>query len=866
MAYVFSLNTPRSHLIITTPTHKYALPYVELTLAAPQMPPGQEMMVFRVGGHTVVAVPFNNCNLVGATWQDKLQDLDNNYMFMGIGGTGTLTGIIAGGGISTDGAVPQPTITNTSQGFYMDGNSFLVSATHPDAGTNPRVFTTIQDAFTALEALAGTGHFSIYVSPGDYNEGPVLTANQYELSLIAMGTVTLTGDLTMDCQGSGSITVTSEGGTFYGISFFHSGHTTNQPLTRLEHVHMSNKIIDSSGAGGAYFYLEDCEIPHFHCFFLEEALNTSFCTLSDLVVDSRANRISDCTFGPQTVTINSWQNASSGLRNCQFQGGASVFNGPGQLQLDNASYYSFLEQGWTCATSFLWIDRLPPSGVTAGSYTHASLTVDATGVVTAASSGTSGVTSVGAFSNTGTANGASIAGTVITMRAGSPSTPGMGNVMTHVAGICAVGNNCFPQVNAGSVGTNITALGASAYGAASLVTNSANNNTSIGANTMSQISTASECTCLGYYAGNHITTGGNNTFVGSSAGAATNTGTSNTYVGVQAGSAATNQTQNTFLGYRAGYNSSSTQGTYVGGNAGASATGNNAVYLGYSCGQSATGNSNVAIGVSSYASAATGTLNVFVGSSAGNAALGATQDVGIGRAALAGITTGFDSVAIGNSALSNSTTGNNNIGIGSSCSLAAAGDSNCIVIGKSTVGNGSGTTTIGTAYIPSAVGTSFLKYDTATGAVTRDVSSRRYKTLLPGAPPVDKFVNRLFDLTPRAYTLNNDPSSAPRIGYIAEEVEEIVGPHGNPVFGSLLIYTMLDDLDAPPVKKEHMEWVDDEEGVAHPVVSMVEVPAKKRAVESINYAGFVVPLIELCKQQQARIEALEARLTAAGIP
>jgi hypothetical protein len=89
----------------------------------------------------------------------------------------------------------------------------------------------------------------------------------------------------MDCQGSGSITVTSEGGTFYGTSFFHSGNTTNQPLTRLEHVHMSNKIIDSSGAGGAYFYLEDCEIPHFHCFFLEEALNTSFCTLSDLVVD-----------------------------------------------------------------------------------------------------------------------------------------------------------------------------------------------------------------------------------------------------------------------------------------------------------------------------------------------------------------------------------------------------------------------------------------------------------------------------------------------------------------------------------------------------------------------------------------------------
>ena len=46
----------------------------------------------------------------------------------------------------------------------------------------------------------------------------------------------------------------------------------------------------------------------------------------------------------------------------------------------------------------------------------------------------------------------------------------------------------------------------------------------------------------------------------------------------------------------------------------------------------------------------------------------------------------------------------------------------------------------------------------------------------------------------------------------------------------------------------------------------VELPGQKTIVNGINYYGFVVPLIELCKQQQARIEALEARLTAAGIP
>lgn len=799
--YTFGLNTNRSHLIVTTPSHTYAIPYIDLAIQTPQMPSGQEQVIVSNNGQAVVAVPFASSNLVGATWQDKIDDLVQNYLYMGIGGTGTLTGIIAGGGISTDGAVPQPTITNTSQGFYMDGNSFLVSATHPDAGTNPRMFTTIQDAFTALEALAGTGHFSIYVSPGDYNEGPVLTANQYELSLIAMGTVTLTGDLTMDCQGSGSITVTSEGGTFYGTSFFHSGNTTNQPLTRLEHVHMSNKIIDSSGAGGAYFYLEDCEIPHFHCFFLEEALNTSFCTLSDLVVDSRANRISDCTFGPQTVTINSWQNASSGLRNCQFQGGASVFNGPGQLQLDNASYYSFLEQGWTCATSFLWIDRLPPSGVTAGSYTHASLTVDATGVVTAASSGTSGVTSVGAFSNTGTANGASIAGTVITMRAGSPSTPGMGNVMTHVAGICAVGNNCFPQVNAGSVGTNITALGASAYGAASLVTNSANNNTSIGANSMSQVTTANETTCVGYFSGNALSTGGFGTYIGSTSGRQITT---------------------------AGYNAA----------------------LGYQ---------TLFTGTSAANCTALGTFS-------GNTTTGADNTYAGYRAGIA-VTSGARNCAFGANANTNGTTGSDTICIGASTTLAAVGDSTELVIGNSTAGNGSNTTTIGASYVRAVAGGNALSQNAGTGEVTRAVSSLRYKDVIDQTPPVAQFTRYLFQLEPRGVTMKNDPEKTPRITYIAEEVEKIVGPKGNPVFAPLLIYADLPDPELPPttitetykVFNEETQELEDHE-------REVEVPGKRRMVDGINYAGFVVPLVELCKQQQAQIEALEARLTAAGIP
>lgn len=765
--YVFALNTQRSHLVITTPTNSYAVPYLDLTVHAPQMPAGKEQLIFALNGTPVVAVPVFKSNLVGATWQDKLNDLENNYLFMNVGNAGTLTGIIAGAGIATDGAVPQPTIDNTSEGFYMDDRCYYVSATHPSVGTNARIFPTVTDAFAALEALAGTGHFSIYMAPGDYNEGPTLTQNQYELSLIALGIATFTGYLTMDCQGTGSVTLASEGGTIYGPGFFLSGNTTNQPVVRLEHCNFSNKLIDSSTAGGGFFTFEDCVLPHCHVGFLTEATNTSFCTLSDLVVDSHADRITNCQFGPNTVTINAWQSGTSGLRNCEFHSGASNWNGPATLQLDNNSYYSFVALGWGNGSGFLHLDRLPDSGVAAGSYTHSSITVDQFGIITSASNGAVPATSVGAPSTTSTASAADLTAGVLTLHHGGGTNPGIGHIQNYQHNNnCAAGYAAYPGYGTATAGGSNSAYGYQAFGGISAALNSPSLCTGVGYRALGNITTASGATAIGGVALQSLTSGSNVTAVGYGAGGSS-TGASNTFAGALAGAAIT-------------------------------------------------GNNCLALGVS---------------------------------------------------ALSGATTGSNNIGLGSACSLAAAGNSSCLVIGVSAVGNGSNTTTISTNYVRAVAGGNALSQDAGTGEVTRAVSSLRYKTVVDQSPPVGQFAHYLFQLQPRGVTMNNDPAKIPRITYIAEEVEQIVGPKGNPVFTPLLIYADLPDPALPlQTVTETYQEINPETGELEHLTREVQVPTKRRMVDGINYAGFVVPLVELCKQQQAQIDALTARLDAAGIP
>ena len=210
---------------------------------------------------------------------------------------------------------------------------------------------------------------------------------------------------------------------------------------------------------------------------------------------------------------------------------------------------------------------------------------------------------------------------------GAPSWDANGEVTT--------GDGLTVGRGAGNVSTN-TAVGASALAANQAdgtgntavgylvldANTSGDANTAMGQAALTSSTTASANTAIGYASLSETTTGGNNTALGSQASQFNTTGQYNSALGMYALASNTTASRNTAVGYQALYSqsgSSPNDNVAVGYQAGySSTTGVNNTFLGRTAGQYlTTGAQNVFVGLNAGASCTTGSSNTFVGRGAG---------------------------------------------------------------------------------------------------------------------------------------------------------------------------------------------------------------------------------------------------------
>ena len=273
---------------------------------------------------------------------------------------------------------------------------------------------------------------------------------------------------------------------------------------------------------------------------------------------------------------------------------------------------------------------LNTTGVTAGSYTAANITVDSKGRITSASNGTSSGGTVTSVSVT-TANG--VSGSVATSTTTPAITISLGAITpTSVNNLQLFSQPAYATVAAGYQTLSVNTTGA--------------HNTSVGFQSMVTNTTGGENTAFGCEA-LYSNTGDENTAVGSFSMHQNDTGSSNVAYGNQSLFNNLDGNENHAIGYYALF--SNTHGSYN------CAVGSTALY------ENTTGDSNTAIGNLSMGANQSGHDNTSVGYLSGSNITTGSNNVTIGSSSGTGIATGSGNTVIGANVSGLSPTLTNNI-------------------------------------------------------------------------------------------------------------------------------------------------------------------------------------------------------------